>query len=287
MDSNAKDADLPQAKPTSARTHARQVLNWLVVGHAALGLVGVWVAYLAGSEPTLPGAAFVGLVFGQTSVLGIWGGLGTCSWLKRLIGVVTGVICLVVLLGIGIHEVNFWTFTIVVVATSFVLIPLLIVRCCRVVIHLDSSFASAASRIQFSIRHLMILTFVVACLVSLAKMVQPLLSRGDPTIATLLLALLFGVVGVLPVWFTLATKCPTLYGLGLVAVGAGAGYCYGWKVFGDEKIWATATATEAVAVVVSLLIVRSCGYRLVRLPSRHEVNKRAGGVVVHRDTCSE
>ena len=40
-------------------------------------------------------AAFVGLVFGQTSLLGIWGGLGTCSWRTRLIGVVTGVICLV------------------------------------------------------------------------------------------------------------------------------------------------------------------------------------------------
>ena len=235
MESNAKEADLPQEKPTSAPTHARQGIIWLVVGHAALGLVGVWVAYLAGSEPTLRGAAFVGLVFGQTSLLGIWGGLGTCSWLKRLIGVVTGVICLVVLLGIGVHEVNFWTFTIVVVATSCVLMPLLIVRCCRVVIHLDSSSVPAAGRIQFSIRHLMILTFVVACLVSLAKMVQPHVSRGYPTIEILLLAVLFGVVGVLPVWFTLATKRPTLYGLGLVAVGAGAGYCYGWKVFGERE----------------------------------------------------
>ena len=111
----------------------------------------------------------------------------------------------------------------------------------------------------------MILTFVVACLVSLGKLVQPHLSRGDLFIRILLLAVLFGVVGVLPVWFTLATKRPILYGLGLVAVGTGAGYCYGWKVFGDEKIWATATATEAVAVIVSLLVVRSCGYRLVRL----------------------
>ena len=287
MEGKTLDADLSPNKLTSALTHARQVLIWLVVGHAALGLVGVCVAYLAGSTPTLRGAAFVGLVFGQTSLLGIWGGLGTRSWRTRLIGVVTGVICLVILLGIGIHEVNSWTFTLVVVATSCVLMPLLIVRCCRVVIHLDSSTASAGGRIQFSIRHLMILTFVVACLVSIGKLVQPHLSRGHVSFQVLLLALSFGIVGVLPVWFTLATKRPTLYGLGLVAVGAGAGYCYGWCVFRDEKIWTTATATEAVAVVVSLLVVRSCGYRLVRLPSRHEVNKRAGEVVVHRDTGSE
>ncbi|MHB0958258.1 MAG: hypothetical protein ACYC0X_12330 [Pirellulaceae bacterium] len=203
--------------------------------------------------------------------------------MKRLIGVVTGVICLILMLGIGVHEMSFVTFTLVVVATLCVLIPLLIVRCFRVVIHLDSSSAPAAGRIQFSIRHLMILNFLVACLVSIGKLVQPHLSRGHVSFHLLLLALLFGVVGILPVWFTLATKRPTFYGLGLVAVGVGAGYCFGWKAFGDEKLWATATATEAVAVVVSLLVVRSCGYRLVRLPSRHEANKLAGDSVVHSD----
>jgi hypothetical protein len=51
-----------------------------------------------------------------------------------------------------------------------------------------------------------------------------------------------------------------------LAVGAGAGYCYGW-LFRDEVVfWMTATATEALSVVVSLLLVRSWGYRLVRLP---------------------
>ena len=258
---------MPQDKQTAPPIDARQGIIWLVVGHAALGLVGFSVAYPTGTEPTLRVAAFVGLVFGQTSLLGIWGGLGTCSWPTRLIGVVTGATCLVVLLGIGVHEVNFWTLTIVVVATSCVLIPLLIVRCFRVVIHLDSSSVPAAGRIQFTIRHLMILTFVIACLVSLAKLVQPHVSRGIPTFEILLLAVLFGVVGVLPVWFTLATTRPSLYGLGLVALGAGAGYCYGWKVLDNEKMWATATATEAMAVIVSLLVVRSCGYRLVRLAS--------------------
>jgi hypothetical protein len=259
------EADLPQNKQTAPPIDARRRIIWLVVRHAALGLAGVWVAKLAGSSPSPPVAAFVGLVFGQSSLLGIWGGLGACSWRERLIGVVTGGLCLFLMLGIGINEMNFWTFSLIGMAMSCVLMPLLIVRCSRVVIDLDSSSVAAAGRIQFTIRHLMILTFVIACLISLAKLVQPHVSRGDLFIRILLLAVLFGIVGVLPVWFTLATKRPSLYGLGLVAVGAGAGYCYGWKVFGDEKIWATATATEAVTVIVSLLVVRSCGYRLVRL----------------------
>ena len=89
----------------------------------------------------------------------------------------------------------------------------------------------------------------------------------------LLLALTFGVVGVLPVWFVLATKWPTIFSIGLVAVGACAGYCLGRGLAVTERLWMTATATEAMAVVVSLLVVRSCGYRLVRLPSRRQMEK--------------
>lgn len=239
-------------------------MAWLFVTHAVLGLVGVYVAYQAGREPTQRGAMFVGLVFAQASLLGIWGALGMCSALLRLSGVVAGVIGLVILLGIGIHGRDAITFTIVVVATSCVVAPLLIARYFRVAIVSDTSLVPSEGRIQFSIRHLMILTFVVACVVSLAKWAQPYLPRVFPTIDIFLFALLFGIVGVLPVWFMLATKWPILYGLGLVAFGAGAGYCCGAMTFGDKWIWMTASATEAMTVCVSLLVARSCGYRLVR-----------------------
>ncbi len=75
-----------------------------------------------------------------------------------------------------------------------------------------------------------------------------------------------GEVGVLPVWFVLATNQPVLYSVGLVAVGACAGYCFA-RIAGSawEEGYMTITATQATAVAVSLLVVRSCGYRLVRL----------------------
>ena len=53
---------------------------------------------------------------------------------------------------------------------------------------------------------------------------------------------------------------------GLVAVGACAGYCLARAYQDDIGIYMTATATESLVMVVSLLVVRSCGYRLVRLP---------------------
>jgi hypothetical protein len=283
----AIEVDLPQNNQTARPLDAHRGIIWLVVGHAALGLVGICFSDIYRSGITLRVAAFVGLVSAQTSLLGIWGALGACSWWKRLIGVTTGTVGLEIVLETGLRQAYFELLIVVVVATSCVLVPLLIVRCFRVVIHHDSSSAPAVVRIQFSIRHLMILTFVVAFLASLARMVQPIESRSDVFVGILQLAGLLGLVGVLAVWIMFATKWPVLHGLGLVAVAAGAGCWFGWRVFGDVETMTTAVAVEAMAVVVSLLVVRSYGYRLVRLPSRHEANKRTGGVIVHRDTCSE
>ncbi len=256
---------MPLDKPTTASTNAGRRIIWLVVGHAALGLLGICFSDIYRSGITWRVAAFVGLVSAQTSLLGIWGALGACSWWKRLIGVTTGTVGLEIVLETGLRQAYFELLIIVVVATLCVLVPLLIVRCFRVVIHRDSSSAPAVVRIQFSIRHLLILTFVVACLVSLARLVQPIESRSDVFVGILQLAGLLGLVGVLAVWIMFVTKWPILHGLGLVAVAVGAGCWFGWRVLGDVEIMTTAVAVEAVTVIVSLLVVRACGYRLVRL----------------------
>ena len=255
-------------EPTSGTTNPRRRLLWLVVAHVVVGLMGAFVSNLAGRSPTLRGVLFLGLVFSQTSLLGIWGGLGSSPWWGRLIGVVVGVGYLVPLLGFGISERNPATFFVVALATTFVAMPLLFVRFFKVAVLLD--FSPAVGRIQFSIRHLMVLTFVVACLITIGKWVQPHLLHGERVFQLLLFAATFSVVGVLPVWFVLATKQPVLYSVGLVAVGACAGYCLARFFHDDASIWMTATVTEAMAVVISLLVVRSCGYRLVRLPSRRQ-----------------
>ena len=199
-------------------------------------------------------------------------------WWKKLIGVVIGISYLFPLLGIGIDDVGSVTFIFVVMATSFVAMPLLILRLFRVAIHLASVSAPPTGRIQFSIRHLMILTFVIACLISIGKLVQPYLSPGPMIFQLLQIALTYSVVGVLPVWFVLATKRPVIFSVGLVAVGACAGYCLGRRFLGSEEVYMTAAAVEAIAVVLSLLVVRSCGYRLVRLPSPLPEKKPAGEV---------
>ncbi len=148
--------------------------------------------------------------------------------------------------------------------------PLMIVRFLKVAI--QPLPVASVGRIQFSIRHLMILTVVVACLITIGKWVQPL-PLGAMLYQLLPFGVTFGLVGISPVWFVLATKQPVLYSVGLMAVGACAGYCLGRFFHNYVGIWTTVTATEAMAVVASLLIVRSCGYRLVRLPLRRQVSQ--------------
>ena len=71
----------------------------------------------------------------------------------------------------------------------------------------------------------MVLTFVVACVGTIGKWAEPHLPHGRMLIRLLLFGVTFGVIGVLPVWFVLATKRSVLFGFGWVAVGACAGYC--------------------------------------------------------------
>jgi hypothetical protein len=261
----AQDARMSPDTPTSAIPYPRWRIFGLVVGQIVVGWMGAYIAYSAGRNPTLWSGAFVGLMLSQASLLGIWFSLGTSPWWRKLIGVVVGIGYLVPVFGISIYQLNTDTFIVVVVVTSFVAIPLLIVRLFSIAIRLDDSPVASVGRVQFSIRHLLILTFVVACLTSIGKLVQPFLFHGQ-IIDLFLITLAFGVVGILPVWFVLATKWPTIFSIGVVAVGAGVGYCLGRGYNNTETLAMTAAATEALSVVVSLLVVRSGGYRLVRLP---------------------
>ena len=169
-----QDASTSSDNPFAPATRAHRGILWLVVVHVVVGMVAAFVASTGDRfTPTLPQVVFLGIVFSQTSMLGIWGSLGTTPWQTRLIGVFLCVGYLAPLLGIGIHEVSIETFIVVVTATLFVVLPLLIVRHFRVAIHRDSSPVAPPGRVQFSIRHLMILTFVIACLMSIGKLVRP------------------------------------------------------------------------------------------------------------------
>jgi hypothetical protein len=267
-------ASMSSDEPTTGTTNAR--ILWLVLAHVVVGLMGAVVAYFAGPGPTLRRAAFVGIVVSQTSLLGIWGSLGLAPAWRRVIGVVVGVGYLSLQLGVSFSELDRTTFLSVVATTTISALPLLLVRLFGVAIRLDSSAADSVERFQFSIGHLLTLTFVVACLISIRNCVEPyaieitetpdgvVIDYFDEAVSYWLFpAAVLGMLGILPIWFVLATKQLVLSCVGLLAAGVCAGYWLGRFHDDPPSLWMLVTITEVVAVVVSLLVVRSCGYRLV------------------------
>ena len=219
-------------------------------------------------------------MYSQANLLVIWAGLGMSPWRVKLIGVVAGVAYIGNLVGISFRKLTMASSLLVYIPDSsltmllLVTMLLLIVRLFRFAIGSDHLPVTSADHVQFSIRHLMNLTFVIACLLTIGKAVQPYFPPGKWLIKPLLLAVTFGLVGVIPVWFVLATKRPVLLGVGLVAVGACAGFCLASiDNFRNVGLWMTAATVEAMVVVLSLLIVRFCGYRLLRRPSRRQKEK--------------
>jgi len=107
-------------------------------------------------------------------------------------------------------------------------------------------------------------------------------SVSRTALSNAMVGLAFGVVGIAPIWFILATKRPVFYSVGLGAVGAGLGLGLGCIVrSGDAVVWVTATTTETLALVLSLLVVRSGGYRLARLPRHdHTIDGASHGVIL-------
>jgi hypothetical protein len=155
---------------------------------------------------------------------------------------------------------------------------LLIVRCFGVRICLTTVTKAAAPRNQFSIRQLLILTFAVACLVTLGKWLGPDLVPDTPSFVVESIGLLLAAVALISVWPVLGTRWPILSSVIAVATAAGLGFYFA-RLFpplgGLVAFWMTLTSVEALSLVASLLVVRSCGYRLVRLPSSRTVTKDA------------
>ena len=226
------------------------------------------------SAPELTVAVSFGLVFSQMGLLGIWGGLGTSSWWRRLLSGIAGIGYLGLLTRFGVSEPG--SEVVLLVGTVLVAGVLLLARCFRLRIGIVGADQAAPPRMQFSIRQLLFLTFVVACIVSLGKYLEPNLTLGSQPAILPLVGLLAATVGLLSVWPVLGARSPAFPILIMfaAATGLGAGFGRLCPPYGKPAyfwLWMVITFVEALSLVASLLVIRSGGYRLVRLPSRRTV----------------
>ncbi len=254
-----------EAKPEPPNFRIRFV--WLVAAHV---VVGVLAGLLSDSlEPnTVRSSFFAGIMLGQFCLLGIWGGLGETVFWKRLIDVMLGLSYLTCLCGLVEGRIEVYFPILLLCAIASMVCVMLIVRFMNGAIYNDRSLSIAPRNQQFTIRHLLVLMSVTACVAAILK--PPQLIVGAPfreeLILTFLSGIVYAVIAVIPLRSILASNRPVLYGIFVVAVEAYFAFVLGYlsdPFSNDDVLALTFAATQAMCVVITLLIVRSWGYRLM------------------------
>ncbi|MEK6237913.1 MAG: hypothetical protein N2C14_24645, partial [Planctomycetales bacterium] len=122
---------------------------------------------------------------------------------------------------------------------------------------------------QFSIRHLLYLTLLVAVLITLGKAIPRQQFPSDELIAGATLCVCFGSIAVAAVWASLGVGSPLIRTPILLLFAGGVGMIPPYYL-GIEN-WYVAfpclTGFMAFVVCLSLLVYRGCGYRVTRRES--------------------
>jgi hypothetical protein len=254
----------------------RLKIGLLVAAHVAAGLV---LAYTSSQKPNdLVIGAFVAAVLADAGLVGIWGGLGTTKPQYRF----------PITLGISSYlgGVISWffhrhgselvamvaTFLLIALPTWVILLPLSILRHSRrrlnvVLCHGD--FARAEG-MQFTVQQLFLATTVVAITLGLGRWIQGLEENGVlgifivlvvfcPWIVIVELAILWGSLGIGRSWPRLLVVVPIAFVVGAIPMLSLKSGIIEIVIF-----WSSVIGFQAVLTAGSLLVIRSCGYRLVR-----------------------
>jgi hypothetical protein len=217
-------------------------------------------------EPAVSSAVFLGFVFCQTGLLGIWSGVGTSPLRWRLMGLVAGAAYLARLLGRGIDETGVETTVLAVVPSLLVALATSMVRLFRGTIQrLGDDWHGKTEALQFGIRHLMMLTFVVALLTMGGKQLASTVSGIDSITRIVVLALSFSAVNLASIWAMLGSGRPLTRSGFVVLTAALAGIVGGYVIdgTGSPSFWLSSAVLQSLLLIGSLQVIRRAGYRFV------------------------
>jgi hypothetical protein len=153
----------------------------------------------------------------------------------------------------------------VVVAVLLVAAVTWIVRCLKGAIqHIHDSAPDAREGLQFTIRHLLVLTFVVACLVTIGKAVAPHLPRLHDVTMLSAIAVCFVSVALVAIWAILGLGHVLFRSIVLFVIAAIVGWILARVIDNTYYIfWTSTTILQATYLMASLLVIRACGYRFL------------------------
>jgi len=206
-----------------------------------------------------------------------------------VIGLGVGSGCLGVGAGVGVDQLDWETFFIFTSTTATVTVVHAIFRCFRYRIGLPTTECNARTELQYGIRHLLILTVVVAVMLAVGRSLKFSLSDFSQLPFLVIIVSAHALVGVLSPWAMLRGTLLLLRGAILLVIAGAAGWGVARMIphADASEFWIGMTLTEAVLLIATLLVVRSCGYRLMRrrrVQFRHTTSETANPSQPHHQS---
>jgi hypothetical protein len=219
-------------------------------------------------EPDAVLAAWVGITFAQTCLLGLWTAFSNCSVLIRFIVSVAGVAYVGLLFAICVEVVE--VAIVYMLMFTFAFVPIAIVfgvaRRFGIELRHPRHTASHGGTRQFTIRQIMVLTVVVACVLAVNRFSRLPMPLEEFAVILPSLAGPFIAVALAASWTIMGTDHPWRGLVVTTGLAIAAAISLNWWLMPhlDTPFWAIATLTETLTMAVTLGVLRSCGYRLRR-----------------------
>jgi len=248
-------------------------IGLLVAGHLVGGLVLAWNAPPAAGAFPIALFGLFALVFAEAGLIGFWGGLSAIRLVLRLFAVLVATLYLWAVFVAAIPEGDIFA---VLLFIALTVVPIVVVLSClrhgrRRLRLVDVASAGPASEgFQFSIRHLLLATAIVAVVLGIGRGVRTISIAQSNMVAVATFPPCFIMVKLATLWAALGLGRPALRLAVVVPVAFVVGAIpafYLPDVPGQETwryfIWPIIVTIQAIITAASLLVVRSSGWRLV------------------------
>ena len=237
-----------------------------------LGLLAIGVSFVvsvtrgsAGPLVAMP------VVLCLASLLGMGLSLGLRHFLWRFVVVFVGTSTLGLGLCLAIGEMEAEWFLLIALVTGFVASATVPLRLWGLRLVRHPKMLSQATSLKFTIRQIMSVTLVVACLLGIGRALSlEIVAFG------LALAICFAGIAATALWGTLNPAGAGTLAASVVAVATAAIVYYGMEVTTIDPgiLWFAITLTYSVLLILTLVAVRCCGYRLGCPPHDQHVDFR-------------
>jgi hypothetical protein len=263
VDDEVVAVEMRDAQPPNKERARRRVL-WLVLMHAALLLTLPW-SQSASPMDFLSITYFFGIIFAQNGLMGTWMAMGSSRFELRLLAFVGYWILQAAILAnvLGSSETVFIAMALWIWLAAFAV--WCIVRCTWVSIQwFPNPLIPLRQRFQFSILNLMVITSATAIVFGIRHAWHEFAFIDSDLEMFIILSCSFLLAPLISVWAALGTGRIWARCILVLGVCAAVGPVMEIDIT-PEWLLPTVLIFQAILIIASLLVVRSNGYRLVRI----------------------